>query len=34
MGEEEVTALAHVLVYVLEPDFLSLDKNSLGRGVN
>ena len=33
MGEEEVTALAHVLVYVPELDFLSLDKNSLGRGV-
>ena len=33
MGEEEVTALAHVLVYVPELDFLSLDNNPLGRGV-
>ena len=33
MGEEEVTALAHVLVYVPELKFLLLDKNPLGRGV-
>ena len=33
MGEEEVTALAHVLVYVPELKFLALDKNPLGRGV-
>ena len=33
MGEEEVTALAHVLVYVPELNFLYLDKNPLGRGV-
>ena len=33
MGEEEVTALAHVLVYVPELRFLRLGKNPLGRGV-
>ena len=33
MGEEEVTALAHVLVYVPDLKFLALDKNPLGRGV-
>ena len=33
MGEKEVTALAHVLVYVPELKFLALDKNPLGRGV-
>ena len=33
MGEEEVTALARALVYLLELDFLSLNKNLLGRGV-
>ena len=33
MGEEEVTALAHVLVYVPELETLCLDKNPLGRGV-
>ena len=33
MGEEEVTALAHVLVYVPELKYLSLDKSPLGRGV-
>ena len=33
MGEEEVTALAHVLVYVPELKSLELDKNPLGRGV-
>ena len=33
MGEEEVTALAHVLVYVPELKFLSLERNPLGRGV-
>ena len=33
MGEEEVTALAHVLVYVPELETLYLDKNPLGRGV-
>ena len=33
MGEEEVTALAHVLVYVPELKFLVLDRNPLGRGV-
>ena len=33
MGEEEVTALAHVLVYVPELECLKLDKNPLGRGV-
>ena len=33
MGEEEVTALAHVLVYVPELKFLSLGNNPLGRGV-
>ena len=33
MGEEEVTALAHVLVYVAELESLDLDKNPLGRGV-
>ena len=32
MGEEEVTALAHVLVYVPELLYLWLDKNPLGRG--
>ena len=34
MGEEEVTALAHVLVYVPELKSLELDKNPLGRGVS
>ena len=34
MGEEEVTALAHVLVYVPELKILELDKNPLGRGVS
>ena len=33
MGEEEVTALAHVLVHVPELMSLSLDKNPLDRGV-
>ena len=33
MGEEEVTALAHVRIYVPELVFLKLDKNPLGRGV-
>ena len=33
MGEEEVTALAHVLVHVPELTYLSLDRNPLGRGV-
>ena len=33
MGEKEVTALAHVLVYVPELTFLSLGNNPLGRGV-
>ena len=33
MGEEEVTALAHVLVYLPELMSLSLNKNPLGRGV-
>ena len=33
MGEEEVTALAHVLVCVPELRLLSLNKNPLGRGV-
>ena len=33
MGEEEVTALAHVLVYLPECMFLWLNKNRLGRGV-
>ena len=33
MGEEEVTALAHVLVYVPELFFVFLAKNPLGRGV-
>ena len=33
MGEEEVTALAHVLVYVPKLKFLVLDRNPLGRGV-
>ena len=33
MGEEEVTALAHVLVYVPDLKGLSLQKNPLGRGV-
>ena len=33
MGEEEVTALANVLVYVPELETLYLDKNPLGRGV-
>ena len=33
MGEEEVTALALVLVYVPELEFLALDRNPLGRGV-
>ena len=33
MGEEEVTALAHVLIYVPKWMFLSLNKNPLGRGV-
>ena len=33
MGEEEVTALAHVLVYVPELKVLSLERNPLGRGV-
>ena len=34
MGEEEVTALAHVLVYVPELEYLKLDKNPLGRGMS
>ena len=34
MGKEEVTGLAHVLVYVPELKSLKLDKNSLGRGVS
>ena len=33
MGEEEVTALAHVLVHVPELRDLKLDSNPLGRGV-
>ena len=33
MGEEEVTALAHVLIYVPNEMELSLSKNPLGRGV-
>ena len=33
MGEEEVTALAHVLIYVPKLAYLSLRKNPLGRGV-
>ena len=33
MGEEEVTALAHALVYVPELKFLYLFENPLGRGV-
>ena len=33
MGEEEVTALAHVLVYVPKLETLFLDKNPLGREV-
>ena len=33
MGEEEVTALAHVLIYVPKWMYLSLNKNPLGRGV-
>ena len=33
VGEEEVTALAHVLVHLPELDSLELDKNPLGRGV-
>ena len=33
MGEEEVTALTRVLVYVPELKVLSLDNNPLGRGV-
>ena len=33
MGEEEVTALSLVLVYVPELEFLALDRNPLGRGV-
>ena len=33
MGEEEVTALAHVLVYLPKLSHLSLDKNPLDRGV-
>ena len=33
VGEEEVTALAHVLVYVPELKILALHKNPLGRGV-
>ena len=33
MSEEEVTALAHVLVYVPELNYLVLDGNPLGRGV-
>ena len=33
MGEEEVTALAHVLIYVPNEMELSLRKNPLGRGV-
>ena len=32
-GEEEITALAHVLVNVPELKFLSLERNPLGRGV-
>ena len=34
MGEEEVAALTHVLVYMPELRSLSLDKNPLGRGVS
>ena len=34
MGEEEVTALAHVLVYVPELNHLQLGSNPLGRGVS
>ena len=33
MGEKEVTALAHVLVYLPELMYLCLEKNTLGRGV-
>ena len=33
MGEEEVTALAHVLIYVPNEVELSLCNNPLGRGV-
>ena len=33
MGEEEVTVLAHVLIYVPKLTSLSLRKNPLGRGV-
>ena len=33
MGEEEVTALAHVLLYVTKWSDLWLDNNPLGRGV-
>ena len=33
MGEEEVTALAHVLAYVPKLTLLRLNKNPLGRGV-
>ena len=33
MGEEEVTALTHVLVYATGMNFLVLDRNPLGRGV-
>ena len=33
VGEEEVTALAHVLVHLPELNSLYLDKNPLGRGV-
>ena len=33
MGEEEVTALAHVLIYLPNVRELSLNKNPLGRGV-
>ena len=33
MGEEEVTALAHVLIYLPNEMELSLGKNPLGRGV-
>ena len=34
MGEEEVAALAHVLVCVPQLNVLALDKNPLGRGVS
>ena len=34
MGEEEVTALAHALMYVPELQYLSLGINPLGRGVS